>query len=104
MPDTVALYGQSLALPVHLNTAVGDITPIVAAEVFLSYDRNIINVDSLISPLSTWSLVHHVVPGVTSSIDTLKMALATGTESLTNKALLLTIYSTLSDTIIPAIE
>ncbi len=98
-PDVQAFYNASLQVPIEVgNTSVGFI---VAAEVFLCFDGDLLSVDgfstdgTLLS--SSWSVVSNVVEGTSSSIDTLKMAMASAGTALSGAGALLFIDFTVAD-------
>ena len=105
VPDTVARYGQSLSLPLRLavDDDGGGGVAIVAAEVFLSFERDIMRLDSVTTEQTAWSLIHHVASGQANTIDTLKTALATGGQGLVGQPTLFMAHFTLVDNRAPAV-
>ena len=93
VPDTTAVYGDTIDLPVRISDTSGQ--DIVALEMFLSYDGDLltaISVDLSLSLLTLdWGVTTHIVESVTSPIDTLKVVMATGDRALQGAGNLLAI-------------
>ena len=91
MPDTTAVYGSVLRVPVQ----VGDVTgrDIVSAEVFVAYDGDLLTAISADASgtllVGNWSVETNIVEGVGTNIDTIKMAMATDEDVLTGAGLLI---------------
>jgi enediyne biosynthesis protein E4 len=78
LPDTVATYDSSLEVPVRI--ARTDDLGIVSAELFVSYDGDLLTAFSpgvsTTALTSGWTVETNVADGVGTSIDTLKIAMA----------------------------
>ena len=99
-PDTTAAYASQIKIPIYASDTSA--SNIVAAEVFLSYDRNLLtaqSVDATNTLLSAnWSVEHNIVAGVGSSIDTVKIAMATDDDALTGTGALIFVDFSIADT------
>lgn len=104
VPDTAAVRGRSLSIPVQLSDPQG--RGVVAVEVFLSYDGSLLAVDSVSAAHSlltpAWTLVANVLQGIDTSIDTLKVVMATSQDSLSRAGTLFDIYFSVADSRRPA--
>ena len=104
IPDTVATYDELLKIPVQVSVTTG--LGIVSAEVFVSYDGDILTALSsgtsgtLLGP--GWSVETHIVEGIGTNIDTIKMAMATDDEVLTGAGTLVNIHFQVADIRHPA--
>ena len=104
VPDTSGGYARDQALPVRLTetTARG----IVAAEVFISYDRDLLTFSSVSAAntlLTTdWTTVSHVTSDEGSSTDTLKIVMASGEAALEGAGALVEILFAVADRRRPA--
>ena len=99
IPDTSAGYGQTLLVPVRVTDTSGQ--GIVAGEVFVSYDRDLLRVravstaDSLLA--RDWTIVANVVAGIGTSTDTLKVVMATSDSVLAGAGALFEIRFDVAD-------
>lgn len=99
MPQVTATYNQAIAIPVEVsNTSGGDI---VAAEVFVCYDGDVVTAfstgttNTLLTP--DWSVETNIVEGVGTNIDTAKIAMATDDDKLSGAGTLIKINFTVAD-------
>jgi hypothetical protein len=104
MPQVTATYNQTTAIPVQVsNTNGGDI---VAAEVFVCYDGDVITAfstgtsNTLLTP--NWSVETNIVEGIGTNIDTAKIAMATDNDKLSGAGTLIYINFTVADLRSPA--
>ena len=81
-PDTTAAYADTLVVPLRLSGATGK--GILAAEVFISYDGELLTADSaLATPMSDgWTVVFNRIDGGEAAVDTLKIAMAADDDTL----------------------
>ena len=81
VPDTTAAYYDSLVVPLRLSGTSGK--GILAAEVFVSFDGNLLTADSAIttSMSNGWSVIFNQVAGA-SGVDTMKIAMAADDDTL----------------------
>jgi hypothetical protein len=83
LPDTFATYNQEPEIPVRVSHTTG--TGIVAAEVELAYDGDLLNVLAVSNAgclAAGWTLESNLVHGHATPIDTLKIAMATASDTL----------------------
>ena len=106
VPDTTAMYGDVLTVPVRVGDVSGQ--GIVSAEAFLAYDGDLLTaVSSGISGTllaAGWSVETNVVPGIGTSIDTIKMAMATDDDELTGAGTLIEVNLQVADIRHPAVS
>jgi hypothetical protein len=92
-PDTTATYNQSLRVPVYVTDTSGG--GIVAAEIFVAYDSDLITAFSTSTSAtllsSNWSVETNIVAGNSSSVDTMKIAMATDDDALVGAGALIQI-------------
>ena len=94
LPDTAVAAGATVSLPLYLRGSGG--AGIVAAEVFISFDHTVMEVDSVSTAAgilgAAWTAVSHVVMAAQGSIDTLRTVMATGTDTLADHGVLFTVH------------
>ncbi len=93
LPDTVAAHGGSLRVPLRLGDTSGQ--GIVAAEFFISYGGAVLSlVEAAAGALAGghWTLATNTAAGSDTSIDTLKIAMATSGAPLTGAGALMDIH------------
>jgi hypothetical protein len=99
LPDTSAAHGDSIAVPVRLGDTSGQ--GIVAVELFISYAGDLLTVGEVSSAGSLlgadWTLVAHTAVGSGTSIDTLKIAMATSGAALSGAGTLIEIPFEVAD-------
>jgi Tol biopolymer transport system component len=83
IPDTTARYLQALSLPVRVSDTSGE--GIVSAEAFVTYDGDllrspVVEAGGLLTP--NWTVESHVLPGMGTAPDTLRVAMATDDDTL----------------------
>ena len=104
LPDTVSPYGQALKVPVRVSDTSGK--GIVSAEVFVSYDGDLLTAfsTSTTGTLLTddWSVETNIVEGNGTNVDTVKIAMATGEDPLAGAGTLININFTVGDIRSPA--
>ncbi|MEW6755071.1 MAG: lamin tail domain-containing protein [Candidatus Latescibacterota bacterium] len=93
VPDTLAGRGDTLSVPLRVSGATG--RGIVSLEIFLSFDRSVLEWVSL-SPsgalvAASWTWVHHLAAGAGSTVDTLKLAAASSGQALPDTQALFTL-------------
>jgi len=104
VPDTVYSYSQPASVPVRLASTPG--AGIVAAEVWGAFDGDLLLPQS--APVTTtaltadWTLEYNLVQGVGSSMDTLKIAMATDNDTVKTAGDLLRFNFTMADRRSPA--
>ena len=79
LPDTVVAPGETVLIPVRIRDAVG--AEIVSAKIYVSYRSDVmtaIDVETSGTLTGTGWLVEHAVTSGSGSVDTLKIAMATG--------------------------
>lgn len=95
IPDTTATSGDQLVVPICISSA--DSAGILAIEVFVSYDSDLLGQMSVQAamPLLTpaWALVANTAEGTGTSIDTLKIAMATDADTLAGAGALVQLTS-----------
>ena len=83
-PGIIATYNATATVPIFVDNTTG--SGIVAAEVFVAYDGDLLtalSADATGSLLvGDWSIETNIVEGVGTSMDTLKMAMATDDDEL----------------------
>ena len=104
LPHVTATYNQTLQIPVQLgDTSGGDI---VAAEVFVSYDGDLLTALStgLAGTLAEvgWSAETNIIEGSGTNIDTVKIAMATDNDVLSGAGDLIHIDFQMRDVRTPA--
>jgi len=104
VPDTTATYNESLQIPVRADDTTG--REIVSAEVFVAYDGDLLTAfsTSTSSTLLTgnWSVETNIVEGVSTSIDTIKIAMATDDDVLVGAGTLINVDFQVADVRMPA--
>ena len=104
VPDTLATYDESLKIPVRVSDTTH--LSIVSAEVFVSYNSDLLTAWSpavSTTPMTaTWSIETNILEGVGTSIDTLKIAMATDEDTLSGAGDLIKLYFQVADTRHPA--
>jgi hypothetical protein len=103
VPDTAARYLQALDVPVRLGQAEGE--GILSAEVFVAYDGDLlltpaIGLGSLLT--ADWTVESHVLEGVGTPMDTLKIAMATDDDTLAGSGSLVNLSFQVADVRHPA--
>ena len=102
--DTLATYDESLKIPVRVSDTTH--LSIVSAEVFVSYDSDLLTAWSpavSTTPMTaTWSIETNILEGVGTSIDTLKIAMATDEDTLSGAGDLIKLHFQVADTRHPA--
>jgi hypothetical protein len=95
LPDTAVVADGPVSLPLRLRGPAG--AGIVAAEVFISFDRTVLAVDSVSTAAgilgAAWTVVSHVVTAAQGNIDTLRTVMATGTDTLADQGVLFTVHA-----------
>lgn len=98
-PDTTATYNQSLRVPIYVSDTTGG--GIVSAEVFVAYDSDLITAFSTSTTATLlsgdWSVETNIVSGSSSSIDTVKIAMATDDDALVGAGALIQIDFQVAD-------
>ena len=104
IPDTTATYLEQLNVPVRVDDTTGK--DIVSAEIFLAYDGDLLSAISsgTSGTLLTgdWSVETNLVEGVGTSIDTIKMAMATDDDVLAGAGTLINVDFQVADIRHPA--
>ena len=99
MLHTTATYTEALSLPVRVDDTTG--MGIVSAEIFISYDGDLLIPQTV--PVSTtgmtsgWTLEHNIEEGDGTSIDVIKIAMATDDDVLVGAGNLLTLHFVVAD-------
>lgn len=103
MPDVAATYNTTPSIPVTLSDAAA---PIVSAEVFVSYDGDVVTALStdLTGTLAAtgWTAVANIVEGNGTNIDTAKIAMATDDDAIAGDGTLILINFLVADHRSPA--
>ena len=104
VPDTTATYNESLVVPVRVNDT-SDLA-IVSAEVFLAYDGDLLTAtgSDVTGALLTsdWTVETNIVDGIGTTIDTIKMAMATDDDVLNGAGTLIHVNFQVADIRHPA--
>ena len=100
--DTTATYTEALTIPLRLSNTTG--AEMVSAEVSVSYDGDLLvpfsPAPSAVSRTlltSAWTVAVNVVDGVGTSIDTIKVAMATDDDTLSGAGDLIELNFTVAD-------
>jgi len=84
IPDTAATVGDTVTVPISISNA--DSAGILAIEVFVTYDSDLLLEPSIqaAAPVlgPAWALITNIAEGADTSIDTLKIAMATDADTL----------------------
>lgn len=104
LPDTIAAGGDTLVVPVRLSDTSG--LGLLAAELSLTYDGGLLTPldvipGDLLDTLA-WNLVANVVEGQGTSLDTLRIALATDVDTLGGQGALVHVRFVVTDLHRPA--
>ncbi|MCK5526688.1 MAG: hypothetical protein KAJ05_06025, partial [Candidatus Latescibacteria bacterium] len=84
LPDTETVVGEVVSIPVTLSDVTGE--GVVSAQVVITYDSDVVELTE--NPVSVgamapgWNFQHSVALGVGSTIDTVKIAMSTTTDTL----------------------
>ena len=102
IPDTTTAYDDTLVVPLRLSGTTGK--GILAAEVFLSYDGDLLTADSaLATPMSDgWTVLFNRVEGAVGPVDTLRIAMAADDDTLQGDGDLVRVHFRASDQRRPA--
>lgn len=97
IPDTSAAYNDSLVVPLHLSVTSG--RGILAAEVFVSFDGELLTADSakMTTMSDGWTLVFNRVAGTDGPVDTLKIAMDSDADTLEGSGGLVAVHFSVSD-------
>ena len=97
IPDTSAAYNDTLVVPLRLSGTTG--RGILAAEIFVSFDGDLLTADSAKTTAMSdgWTVVFNGVSGSDNSIDTLKIAMAADVDTLEGGGDLLALNFIVSD-------
>jgi YVTN family beta-propeller protein len=103
IPDTTARYLQALSVPVRVSDTSGE--GVVSAEVFATYDGDlllspVVEAGSLLTP--DWTVESHVIQGVGTAMDTLRIAMATDDDTLSGSGSLANLRFRVADVRHPA--
>ena len=104
VPELQATYEQMLSIPVEVDDTTNE--NIVSAEVFLAYDGDLLTAvstgasNTLLTP--DWSIETNIVQGIGTSIDTIKMAMATDDDVLSGAGTLINVLFQMADIRHPA--
>ena len=102
VPDTVAGYATQIEIPVRISNNYSD--DVVSAELSISYRRGLLTptgVSTLGTLAAGWSIETNVVPGM-GDTDTLKIAMATDQDALSEEGMLARIDFEVADIRHPA--
>ena len=103
LPSVISTYNQPLAIPVSLSEAGG----IIAAEVTIEYDTNLLTLvgvsstGTLSDPANGWSVQFNTEPGV-APLEKVKIALATGSNTISGPATFFNVDFTVNNVRSPA--
>jgi hypothetical protein len=104
VPDIEATYNEEVELPIYISdTSAGDI---VSAEVFLSYDGDLMTAWSVAATgtllTGNWTIERNFIEGNGVPVDTVKIAMATNNDALTGSGVLIYVKMTMKDVRVPA--
>jgi len=102
-PDTTTTYAEDLTVPFGIS----DVTDqsVVSAEVDLAYDSDLLiawSVGTSGTLSAGWAVESNIIPGVGTSMDTLRIAMATDEDAVTTDGTLLEVQFTVADIRHPA--
>ncbi len=104
LPDTTSFYNQSISVPVRLSDTSN--LGIVAAEVFVAYDGDLLTAFSAGTTgtlaANGWTVAENIVEGNGTNIDTIKIAMATDNDELVGVGDLININFQVADQRSPA--
>jgi len=104
LPDTTSFYNQSISVPVRLSDTSN--LGIVAAEVFVAYDGDLLTAFSAGTTgtlaANGWTVAENIVEGNGTNIDTIKIAMATDNDALVGAGDLININFQVADQRSPA--
>ena len=97
IPDTSAAYSDTLVVPLRLSGTTG--RGILAAEVFVSFDGDLLTADSVKTTAMSdgWTVVFNRVSGSDGPVDTLKIAMAADADTLEGSGDILAVHFDVSD-------
>ena len=97
VPDTTAAYADTLVVPLRLSGTSGK--GLLAAEIFISYDGDLLRADSALATSMTagWTVLFNRVDGAPGQVDTLKIAMAADDDTLQGSGDLVAIHFSSSD-------